>query len=102
MDIQIEKLYEDKLNGVLNDEDFKRLYNKKVSERTNKQQHLQELENVNVEKVTIDYEKIMSDFLKRENITSYMLGNLIEKIEIDNEKKVTIYYKFSPVNEKVS
>lgn len=102
LDIQIEKLYEDKLNGVLNDEDFKRLYNKKVSERTNKQQHLQELENVNVEKVTIDYEKIMSDFLKRENITSYMLGNLIEKIEIDNEKKVTIYYKFSPLNEKVS
>ena len=40
----------------------------------------------------------MSDFLKKENITSYMLTTLIEKIEVDNDKQVTIYYKFSPLN----
>ena len=95
---QIDKLYEDKLNGLLNNEDFKRLYDKKVNERELKQKYLQELENVTFERITIDYEKVMSDFLKKENITSYMLTTLIEKIEIDNNKQVTIYYKFSPLN----
>ena len=46
----------------------------------------------------VDYEKIMSEFLNKDNITSYMLTSLIEKIEIDNDKNVTIYYKFSPLN----
>ena len=95
---QIDKLYEDKLNGLLNNEDFKRLYDKKVNERELKQKYLQELENVTFEKTTVDYEKVMSEFLKKENITSYMLTTLIEKIEIDNDKQVTIYYKFSPLN----
>ena len=39
-----------------------------------------------------------ADFLKKENITSYMLTTLIEKIEIDENQQVTIYYKFSPLN----
>ena len=56
------------------------------------------LENVTFEKRVVDYEEVMSDFLKKENITSYMLTTLIEKIEIDENKQVTIYYKFSPLN----
>ena len=96
--MQIDKLYEDKLNGLLNNEDFKRLYDKKVKERELKQRHLKELEDVKLQKRTVDYEKVMSDFLKKENITSYMLTTLIEKIEIDENKQVTIYYKFSPLN----
>ncbi len=98
LSLQIDKLYEDRLNGLLNNEDFKRLYDKKVNERELKQKHLQELENVTFEKRVVDYEKVMSDFLKKENITSYMLTTLIEKIEIDENKQVTIYYKFSPLN----
>lgn len=98
LSLQIDKLYEDRLNGLLNDEDFKRLYDKKVNEKELKQKHLQELENVTFEKRVVDYEKVMSDFLKKENITSYMLTTLIEKIEIDENKQVTIYYKFSPLN----
>ena len=44
----------------------------------------------------------MSEFLNKENITSYMLTSLIEKIEVDNDKNVTIYYKFSPLNNGLS
>ena len=99
LDVQIDKLYEDKLKGILNDEDFKRLYDKKVNERDNKNKHLNDLENITFETITVDYKQIMSDFLKKENITSYMLANLIEKIEINENREVTIYYKFSPLNE---
>ena len=37
LSLQIDKLYEDKLNALLDDEDFKRLYDKKVNERELKQ-----------------------------------------------------------------
>ncbi len=98
LEIQIDKMYEDKLNGLIDNEDFKRIYDKKVEERDLKQKQLQELNNVKFDKVIVDYEKIMSDFLKKENITNYMLTALIDKIEIDNNKQVTINYKFSPLN----
>lgn len=98
IEIQIDKVYEDKLNGLISNEDFKRIYDNKITERNKKQKQLQELNNISNEKEIVDYEKIMSDFLKKENITNYMLTALIDKIEIDNNKQVTIHYKFNPLN----
>ena len=51
-----------------------------------------------MKEIVVDYEKIIQDFLKKENITAYMLNSLIEKIEIDQNKQVTIYYKFADLN----
>ena len=98
LDFQIEKLYEDKLNGLINNTDFSRMYEKKVNERDSKTKKLEELNTVKFERNVIDYEKIIQDFLKKENITAYMLNSLIEKIEIDQNKQVTIYYKFADLN----
>ncbi len=98
LDFQIEKLYEDKLNGLINNTDFSRMYDKKVKEREENQNKLQELNEIKFEKQTIDYEKVMNDFLEKDNITAYMLNSLIEKIEVDNNKQATIYYKFSDLN----
>ena len=98
LDFQIEKLYEDKLNGIINNNDFSRMYDKKVKEREENQKKLKELNEIKFEKQTIDYEKVMNDFLEKDNITAYMLNSLIEKIEVDNNKQATIYYKFSDLN----
>lgn len=98
LDFQIEKLYEDKLNGLINNNDFSRMYDKKVKEREESQNKLQELNSIKFEKQTVDYEKIINEFLEKDNITAYMLNSLIEKIEVDNNKQVTIYYKFSDLN----
>ena len=98
LDFQIEKLYEDKLNGLINNDDFTRMYDKKVKERNENQKKLQELNSIKFEKQTIDYEKVINDFLEKDNITAYMLNSLIEKIEIGEEKQVTIFYKFSDLN----
>lgn len=98
LDFQIEKLYEDKLNGLINNDDFSRMYDKKVKERETNQNKLKDLNEIKFEKQTIDYEKIINDFLKKENVTPYMLNSLIEKIEVDNNKQATIYYKFSDLN----
>ncbi len=37
LDFQIEKLYEDKLNGIINNDDFSIMYDKKVKERETNQ-----------------------------------------------------------------
>lgn len=98
LDFQIEKLYEDKLKGLINDNDFSRMYEKKVNERDSKNKRREELNTVKFERNVVDYEKIIQDFLKKENVTAYMLNSLIEKIEIDQNKQVTIYYKFADLN----
>ena len=90
------------LKKVISEVDFARMYNKKIAERDKKQEHLKELENATLDKKIVDYEKIMAEFLNKDNITSYMLTSLIEKIEVDNDKNVTIYYKFSPLNNVLS
>ena len=59
---------------------------------------VKELNSIKFKKQTIDYEKVMNDFLEKDNITAYMLNSLIEKIEVDNNKQATIYYKFSDLN----
>ena len=43
LDFQIERLYEDKLKGLINDKDFSRMYEKKVAERDTKEKKLEEL-----------------------------------------------------------
>ena len=95
-------MYEDKLKKVISEVDFARMYNKKIAERDKKKEYLKELENTIFDKKIVDYEKIMAKFLNKDNITSYMLTALIEKIKIDNDKNVTIYYKFSPLNNVLS
>ena len=72
---------------------------KYLQERDEKKKQLAEFENMSFERKIVDYEKIMTEFLKTENITNYMLTSLIDKIEIDNEKQVTINYIFSPLND---
>lgn len=98
LDFQIEKLYEDKLNGLINNNDFSRMYDKKVKKREENQKKLQELNSIKFEKHTVDYEKVINEFLEKDNITAYMLNSLIEKIEIGENKQVTIFYKFSDLN----
>jgi len=43
LDFQVEKLYEDKLKGLINDNDFSRMYEKKVNERDSKTKKLEKL-----------------------------------------------------------
>ena len=102
LEVQIDNIYEDKLKKVISEVDFARMYNKKIAERDKKKEYLKELENTIFDKKIVDYEKIMAKFLNKDNITSYMLTALIEKIKIDNDKNVTIYYKFSPLNNVLS
>ncbi len=93
----IDKMYEDKLKGEITKETFKRLLNKYQKDNKHKQKE------INNCKEKIKNIKILNDkgiqeginkFLSFEKISRNVLVNLIDKIMIDQNKNITIYYKF--------
>ena len=47
---------------------------------------------------SIDINKLVSDFVNMKEITRTMLVSLVDKIEISENKEITIYYKFNILN----
>ena len=57
---------------------------------------MQELEEK--EDSSIDINKLVRDFVNMKEITRTMLVSLVDKIEISENKEITIYYKFNILN----
>ena len=96
---RIDKLYEDKYNGLFQDEDFTRLYSKQIESRKQAEERIKQLKELEEkEDSSIDINKLVSDFVNMKEITRAMLVSLVDKIEISENKEITIYYKFNILN----
>jgi len=96
---RIDKLYEDKYNDLFEDEDFTRLYTKQIENRKQAEERIKQL--IEVEKnedFSIDINKLVNDFISMQEITRTMIVSLVDKIEISENKEITIYYKFNILN----
>lgn len=95
--VSVDSIYEDKLNGILTEEDFSRIYNKKKQEKINILNKIDEIK-MHIGNKSIDeneiLEKIVDKFLKMKTINREILVELVDKIEVDNNKKVYVYFKF--------
>ena len=101
----LDKMYMDKLKGVLQVEDYIRVSQKLGAERVKLNERKQELEQKLIlsedsienkkqrEKENLD--KLIDDFFKFEKINKMLLYRLIDKIEIDKDKNIYIYFSFS-------
>lgn len=102
----IEEIYQDKINKVIQVEDFKIIYEKMQKQRDKILKEIKQTENTlnqNNEKTPkIDLKKIKqiaNEFLKLEKPNKIILEQLIEKIEFDKEKNIRIKLTFkNPVN----
>ena len=105
----LDKMYMDKLRGVLQEEDYIRVSQKLKFERTKLNEQKKELEqklsqteekvdNKNKAKEEKELDKLIEDFLKLEKIDKIYLYRLINKIEIDKDKNIYIYFNFSKLN----
>lgn len=105
----LDKMYMDKLRGVLQEEDYVRVSKKFNFERTNLNEQKKELEqkligldnkieNKNHTKEEKELDELIENFLKLEKIDKIYLYRLINKIEIDEDKNVYIYFNFSKLN----
>lgn len=97
----IEEIYQDKINKIIQIEDFKVIYEKKQKER-NKiikeiKQIEEELKNINNRKPKFDFEEIKQitqEFLNMKEPNKMMLEKLIERIEFDKNKNISVKLTF--------
>ena len=47
---------------------------------------------------SIDINKFVKDFVELKEITRTMMVSLIDRIEVSEDKEITIYYKFNILN----
>ena len=47
---------------------------------------------------SVDINKLVKDFVELKEITRTMLVSLIDRVEVSEDKEITIYYKFNILN----
>ena len=95
----IDKLYEDKCKGLFEDEDFTRIYSKQTEMRKDITERIKCLQKqIENEDSSIDINKLVKDFVELKDITRTMMVSLIDRIEVSEDKEITIYYKFNILN----
>ena len=97
----IEEIYQDKINKIIQIEDFKTIYEKKQKERNKILKEIKEIEtqleetNKKTPKINFkEVKQIANEFLKMEKPNKMILEKLIERIEFDKEKNIKIKFKF--------
>ena len=100
----IEELYQDKINKIIQIDDFKNIYENKQKEKNKIKNKIKELEKIqekyNQELSKIDLKKIIqiaNEFLKMNKLSKIILERLIEKIEFDKNKNIKIKLAFRKI-----
>ena len=97
----IEEIYQDKINKIIQIEDFKTIYEKKQKERNKILKEIKEIEtqleetNKKTPKINFkEVKQIANEFLKMEKPNKMILEKLIERIEFEKEKNIKIKFTF--------
>ena len=103
-------MYIDKLRGILEEENYIRISEKFNFEKAKLNEQKKELEQklIGIEdkvkgknrtkKEEKNLDEIIENFLKFERLEKLYLYRLINKIEIDKDKNIYIYFNFSKLN----
>lgn len=95
-----EQVYKDKLDGLIDSQMYQKIVEQLISEvsindekikKINKQ--LKGIKKYSKDKVS-KYEKIVENIFSLEKVDSQLLMNLVEKVEVDENNNIDIYYKF--------
>ena len=103
LETKIDKIYDDKLNGIIAQNDFKRMYDGYVQQRIKLGEQLNDLITQKEEiDNRLDLDKIVKDFVSMKKITSTIIAMLVSKIEITQNKEVYIHYRFKELQKSAS
>lgn len=106
---KLDKMYMDRLEGILHEEDFIRISEKFNFERTKLNEQKKELDQKlngtddklgikNKRKEEKELDELIDKFLEFEKPDKMFLFRLINRIEIDKDKNIYIYFNFSKLN----
>lgn len=101
LDLEVDSIYNDKLSGILSQDDFTRIYERKKQEKVQIQNRIDILEShINNNIVNEDelINKLIEKFNSNLTINREILTDLVDRIEIDENKKVYVYFKFRTLN----
>lgn len=96
MTAHLDRMYMDRLNGLLADVDFERLYRRIKAERTALEEKLRELEAQKKTPVPIEDRawELVQQFLHCAFTSRELLVSLIERIELTESKEIIIRFRF--------
>ena len=92
----LDKMYMDRLAGILNDEDFQRIYLKVKSDRTALEEKIKVLEEQRQEPVKAEDQakKLVKRFVDSACASKELLVSLIERVELSEDKQIYIKFRF--------
>ena len=97
IDNEIDSIYNDKLNGILLEEDFYRIYNRKKEEKEVMHKRIAELKRY-LENDVVDeeelIEKTVEKFFMTESINRALIVDFIDRVEVGKDKNIYIIFKF--------
>lgn len=92
----LDKMYMDRLSGLLAEADFERIYQRSKQERTALEEKLKELEAQKASPVSADdrARKLVQQFLASAYTSRELLVSLVERIELSEDKQLYIRFRF--------
>ena len=92
----VKSLYEDKIKGTISEEDFLCM-TKEYSEEKSRLQNKMETINDRLNEKTreFSYIKLLKDIAGFNIVNKVILLQLIDRIEVDSNRKITVYYMFT-------
>ena len=101
MTTNLDKMYMDKLAGILAESDFQRIYLKVKTDRTQLEEKLKSLQAQQKEPVKTEQQarELVNRFLESPFASREMLVSLIERVELSEEKHVYIKFRFKELDD---
>ena len=96
MTAHLDSMYMDKLSGLLNEDDFQRIYLKVKSDRSKLESQLKELERRKESPVKAEDEAraLVQRFVESACASRELLVSLIERVELSEDKQIYIKFRF--------
>ena len=93
---KLDQVYMDRLSGLLTEEDFERIYQKIKNERSSLEKRLEELEKQTKSPVPAEdrARELVRQFVDSAFSSRELLVNLIERVELTQDKQVIIRFRF--------
>ena len=100
MTANLDRMYMDKLSGILNEDDFQRIYLKVKADRAKLEEQLKELEKKKESPVKAEDEAkaLVQRFIDSACANRELLVSLIERIELSEDKQLYIKFRFKQLN----
>ena len=98
----LDNIYIDKLNKTITEDQFNRVKSKLELELDRKITRLNELKNdnideINQDKINLKIERYINNFLSMKNPSRELIVNLIDRIEIYEDKRINIKFSFKVI-----